>query len=142
MEWAIIQLSNFQATQPDTYLFDLCYITPPTVYTGTPPTRPDLAASMRERTKYTDAENIKAYRLQDVYNWAITSGASFYTPTSSFKTDDGSATTPSTYPNAVIGDVFQRATINAHIARHGRTKSWYACALLQGRPVKTQPMML
>jgi type II secretory pathway pseudopilin PulG len=105
-------LSNFQASQPTTYLFDLCYITPSTDYTGNPPSKPALAASIRDRTKYTDAENIKAYRLQDIYNWAITSGVNFYTPTAPFTADDGSTTTPSAYPNAVIGDVFQKAIIN------------------------------
>jgi hypothetical protein len=106
-------VSNFQASQPNTYLFDLCYISSPTLYTGTSPSRPDLAASIRDRNKYTDSENIKAYRLQDIYNWPITSGASFYTPSAIFTANDGSATTPSTYPNAVIGDVFQKASINA-----------------------------
>jgi type II secretory pathway pseudopilin PulG len=115
-------LSNFQASQPTTYLFDLCYITDPTLYTGTPPSRPDLAASIRNRTKYTDAENIKAYRLQDVYNWDIATGTSYYTPAAKFTANDGSASTPSTYPNAVIGDVFQKAVINpAHCpARAGQ----------------------
>ena len=64
-----------------------------------------MAASLRERTKYTDAENIKAYRLQDIYTWAITSGASFYTPSATFQS------TAADIPNAVIGDVFQRADI-------------------------------
>jgi type II secretory pathway pseudopilin PulG len=98
--------SNFQAQQAGTYLFDLCTIIPSSEYTGTPPTRPDLAASLRERNKYTDAENIKAYRLQDIYNWSITTGASFYTSSAKFQ-----ATAADT-PNAVIGDVFQRASIN------------------------------
>ena len=115
-------LSNFQASQPNTYLFDLCYVKDPTLYTGISPTRPDLASSIRERTKYTDAENIKAYRLQDIYNWPITSGINFYNPMAAFKTDDGSATTPSTYPDAVIGDVFQKAVINGShcLARSGQ----------------------
>ncbi len=97
--------SNFQAIQTGVYPFDLCTIIPPTEYTGTSPPQPALAASLRERNKYTDAENIKAYRLQDVYNWTITSGASFYTPSAVFQ-----ATADDT-PNAVIGDVFQRADI-------------------------------
>jgi len=105
-------VSNFQASQPTTYLFDLCYITDPSRYTGSSANQ-TLAASIRDRNKYTDAENIKAYRLQDIYNWAITSGTSFYTSTAAFKADDGSTTTPSIYPNAVIGDVFQKATINS-----------------------------
>ena len=109
--------SNFQASQPLTYLFDLCYVTQPTVYT--PPTTPQgllLAASIRNRTKYVEAESVKPYRLQDIYSWAITTATPFYAPstgTGQFKTDDGSATIPSTYPNAVIGDVFQKATISS-----------------------------
>jgi type II secretory pathway pseudopilin PulG len=106
-------LSNFQASQPTTYLFDLCYISSPTLYTGASPSRLDLAASLRNRTKYVESDSVKAYRLQDIYNWVITTGVNFYAPTAAFKTDDGSASTPSTYPNAVIGDVFQKATINA-----------------------------
>jgi hypothetical protein len=108
--------SNFQAVQTGTYPFDLCYIRPATDYTGTTPPFPALATNLRERNKYTDAENIKAYRLQDVYNWDITSAAPFYTPTTGngkFLVDDGSTTTPSTSPNAVIGDVFQTATITS-----------------------------
>jgi type II secretory pathway pseudopilin PulG len=105
--------SNFQASQPLTYLFDLCYITDPTVYTGTSLSRPDLATSLRDRTKYVESDSVKAYRLQDVYTWPITSGVNFYDPKAAFKTDDGSAKTPSTYPNAVIGDVFQKAVITA-----------------------------
>ena len=61
-------LSNFQASQPNTYLFDLCYITDPTVYTGSTANQ-TLAASLRDRTKYVEADSVKAYRLQDVYNW-------------------------------------------------------------------------
>ena len=105
-------LSNSQASQPLTYLFDLCYISSPTLYTGTPPSRLDLAASIRDRTMYVEADSVKAYRLQDVFNWPITSGVNFYTPIAAFKTNDGSASIPSTYPDAVIGDVFQKATIN------------------------------
>jgi type II secretory pathway pseudopilin PulG len=92
-------LSNFQAIQAGTYPFDLCTIIPPTAYTD------PLKANLRDRNKYTDAENIKAYRLQDIYTWDITSGVSYYTPTATFK-----STTADT-PNAVIGDVFQRADI-------------------------------
>jgi type II secretory pathway pseudopilin PulG len=98
--------SNFQALQTSTYLFDLCTIIDPgvTAYTAA------QKANLQERNKYTDAENIKAYRLQDIYNWTITSGTSFYPPA----TGDGKfKNTPATnYPNAVIGDVFQRASIN------------------------------
>jgi type II secretory pathway pseudopilin PulG len=99
--------SNFQASQPTVYLFDLCYIRDPgiTAYDACE------TSNIRERVKYTDAENIKAYRLQDAYNWPITSGVSFYNPTVTFQADNGSASTPSIYPNAVIGDVFQRASI-------------------------------
>ncbi|MGD1043046.1 MAG: type II secretion system protein [Sedimentisphaerales bacterium] len=105
-------LSNFQASQPSTYLFDLCYVTDPTKYTG-PTANATLAASLRNRTKYAESDSVKAYRLQDIYNWVITTGVNFYAPTAKFTADDGSASTPSTYPNAVIGDVFQKATINA-----------------------------
>jgi len=102
-------LSNFQASQPLTYLFDLCYIRDPgvTAYTTSE------MASIRDRTKYVEADSVKAYRLQDIYNWDISSGVNFYTPTAAFRVDNGSASTPSTYPNAVIGDVFQKAAINA-----------------------------
>jgi hypothetical protein len=93
-------LSNFQAQQTGTYLFDLCTIRDPGVTAYTPTEKTNL----QDRTKYTDAENIKAYRLQDIYNWVITSGASFYT-SSAFKS------TAADIPNAVIGDVFQRADI-------------------------------
>jgi type II secretory pathway pseudopilin PulG len=104
--------SNFQTSQPDTYRFDLCYITNPSQYTGTT-ADPCMASNIRERTKYTDAENIKAYRLQDIYNWSIaTTGTGYYNTTARFKVDNGSTTTPSTSPNAVIGDVFQTAIIN------------------------------
>jgi type II secretory pathway pseudopilin PulG len=102
--------SNFQLSQPTTYLFDLCYMTDPSRYSG-PTATPALATNLRERNKYTDAENIKAYRLQDIYSWSITTGISFYAG-AAFQPDDGSASTPSTKPNAVIGDVFQTATIN------------------------------
>ncbi len=104
-------LSNFQASQPTTYLFDLCYIRDP----GVKAYDACEMASLRDRTKYTDAENIKAYRLQDIYNWAISGssgGKSFYNATAQFKVDNGSSSATSTYPNAVIGDVFQHATIN------------------------------
>jgi len=96
--------SSFQAKQTGDYLFDLCAITDPTAYTDT------LKTNLRDRTKYTDSENIKAYRLQDIYTWPITSGASFYTPSAVFQTD---TLTPSDYPNAVIGDVFQKADIKS-----------------------------
>jgi type II secretory pathway pseudopilin PulG len=98
-------LSNFQAQQPNTYLFDLCNIRDPGV------TAYDACemASLRDRTKYTDAENIKAYRLQDIYNWDITSGTSFYTTTRTFTNTNMSNGKPT--PNAVIGDVFQRTDI-------------------------------
>ena len=103
--------SNFQAIQTGTYPFDLCTIIPPTAYTGTSPPQPALAANLRERNKYTDAENIKAYRLQDIYTWEITTGVSFYTPTATFKS------TTADIPNAVIGDVFQRADIKGGTTR-------------------------
>jgi type II secretory pathway pseudopilin PulG len=91
--------SSFQAKQSGTYLFDLCTQINPGNYTDI------LKANLRERSKYTDSENIKAYRLQDVYTWDITSGASFYTSSATFQS------TSADTPNAVIGDVFQRADI-------------------------------
>jgi type II secretory pathway pseudopilin PulG len=100
-------LSNFQASQPSTYLFDLCYIRDP----GATAYDPCESANLRDRTKYVESDSVKAYRLQDVYTWAITSGKSFYNTTATFKVDNGSTTTPSTSPNAVIGDVFQKADI-------------------------------
>jgi type II secretory pathway pseudopilin PulG len=110
-------VSNFQASQPSTYLFDLCYITDPTAYTGSTANQ-ILAASLRDRTKYVESDSVKPYRLQDIYNWSIAGSAfvPFYAPTTGsgqFIVNDGSATTPSTSPNAVIGDVFQKAVINS-----------------------------
>ena len=52
--------SNLQAIQASTYLFDLCYKIDPTAYTD------PLRANLRERTKYVEADSIKAYRLQDI----------------------------------------------------------------------------
>ncbi len=100
--------SNFQAQQPNTYLFDLCYITDPTKYTGSNPD-PCLVASLRDRTKYVESDSVKPYRLQDIYTWDITAGVSYYTPTGTFNTGTMSNGNPT--PNAVIGDVFQKADI-------------------------------
>lgn len=100
--------SNFQAQQPTTYLFDLCVITDPTEYTGSG-ADPCLAASLRDRIKYVEAENVKPYRLQDIYTWDITSGVSYYTTVRTFTNANMSNGNPT--PNAVIGDVFQRADI-------------------------------
>ncbi|MGA2322511.1 MAG: type II secretion system protein [Sedimentisphaerales bacterium] len=96
-------LSSFQAQQTDIYLFNLCTIRDP----GVTPYTAAEKTNLQDRTMYTDAENIKAYRLQDIYNWDITSGASFYPPSATFQS------TTQDIPNAVIGDVFQRASINS-----------------------------
>jgi type II secretory pathway pseudopilin PulG len=90
----------------DIYPFDLCTSTDPTTYTN------DMKVNLQSRIKYVDTENVKAVRLQDLYTWDITSyGISFYTPTVTFKSDSKANATPFSYPNAVIGDVFLRATI-------------------------------
>jgi type II secretory pathway pseudopilin PulG len=93
--------SSFQALQTGTYLFDLCVLTDPTAY------GPSLVRNLQERTKYLDPENIKAYKLQNIYNWSINTGAkSFYPPPST-----GSGRFDATLPNAVIGDMFMRTDI-------------------------------
>jgi type II secretory pathway pseudopilin PulG len=94
--------SSFQAIQTGTYLFDLCTIIDP----GVTPYTAVQKTNLQERNRYTDAENIKAYRLQDIYNWDVTIGVSFYTPSAKFQS------TSADTPNAVIGDVFQRGIIN------------------------------
>ncbi|MGA2172978.1 MAG: type II secretion system protein [Sedimentisphaerales bacterium] len=93
--------SNFQAKQTDAYPFDLCKQKTADDVAG----NTTLAASLRERIKYTEAESVSAVRLQDIYNWDITSGTSYYAGIA-FKNGDG-------YPNAVIFDVFRRATIQS-----------------------------
>jgi competence protein ComGC len=93
---------------PDIYPFDLCVQTDPAIYTGPAATNPELAVNLQDRIRYVDPENIKAYRLQDIYTWDITTGVPFYPPsvgTGAFKN------TFPTYSNAVVGDVFLRATI-------------------------------
>jgi type II secretory pathway pseudopilin PulG len=94
----------------DIYPFDLCTSTDPTVYTGPTATNPDLALNLQSRIKYVDTENVKAVRLQDMYSWDITAyGTSFYNPTATFQTTTNAY--PYYFPNAVIGDVFLKATI-------------------------------
>jgi type II secretory pathway pseudopilin PulG len=107
--------SNFQASQPTTYLFDLCYTKEPTDYDDpTDPVKAALAANLRQRTKYLETETVKAYRLNDLYPWDISTTGSavpFYSPPKGdgkFKVDNGSPSAASVYPNAVISDVFQR----------------------------------
>jgi type II secretory pathway pseudopilin PulG len=98
--------SSFQAAQPLTYLFNPYHCVPRdpgvTAYTTTE------AANLRERTKYIDAEGIKAIPLQYLYVWDISAGVPFYPPptgTGAFKN------TMPDYPDSVIGDVFLRANI-------------------------------
>ena len=93
-------------TNPDLYPFDLCVTTDPSLYNGSPPPRPDLAASLRERKKYIDTENIKPVRLQDIYEWSVTSGSSFTGV--AFQGGDLLK-----YPNSVISDVFLHPQIKA-----------------------------
>jgi len=78
------------------YRFDLCTSLDPADYAAADET------NLRERIKYVDVENFTSTRLQDLYTWNINAGLSFYTP---------AATLVNTYPNAVIGDVFMRATV-------------------------------
>jgi type II secretory pathway pseudopilin PulG len=102
--------STFQAGQIGTYLFNLyhCVTVEPTEYTGSSPAHPELAASLRERTKYVEADNIRATPLQYLYPWDITAdGKNFYATIGTFKN------AMPDYPNSVIGDVFLRASINA-----------------------------
>jgi type II secretory pathway pseudopilin PulG len=101
-------LSSSQAKQT-VYLFDLCITIDPgaTAYT-----QPQIT-NLQERNKYTDAENIKAYRLRNVFaaTWAsFTTATNFYAPKASFDP---------ALPNAVIGDVFQRADIKGGTAPTG-----------------------
>jgi hypothetical protein len=74
-----------------------------------------MAASLRDRTKYVEADSVKAYRLQDIYTWDITAGVSYYTTTRTFTNATMSNGKPT--PNAVIGDVFQRADIKGTTGR-------------------------
>jgi type II secretory pathway pseudopilin PulG len=94
-------LSNFHSQQTDTYLFDLCIQTDPSLLSGST-ADPKLVANLQERIKYIDVENVRSYRLQNIYNWDISAGVNFYPTKGAFN---------NTYPNAVIGDVFQRATL-------------------------------
>jgi type II secretory pathway pseudopilin PulG len=88
----------------DIYPFDLCTSTDPTTYTD------GMRVNLQSRIKYVDTENVKAIRLQDLYTWLIdTYGVSFYNPTVTFEASDNAY--PYAFPNAVIGDVFLRATI-------------------------------
>jgi type II secretory pathway pseudopilin PulG len=95
--------SNFQAKQTS-YLFDLCV-------TIDPPYDTPHTTNLQERTKYTDAENIKAYRLRNVFasGWTF-NVQNHYSPQGAFV---------DTLPNAVIGDVFQRADIKGGTAPTG-----------------------
>jgi hypothetical protein len=93
--------SSFQANQPTTYIFDLCRLQDPALYT------PAMTASMQARTKYLDPESINSYQLQTIYNWDITTGTSFYPPAT------GNGKFNPAYPNAVIGDMFFRTDIKS-----------------------------
>jgi type II secretory pathway pseudopilin PulG len=108
--------SNFQASQPGTYPLDLCTQQTSAAILADP----CWAASVRDRTKYVEVENIKAYRLRNVFadTWTF-NVPSFYATTVSLNP---------TYPNAVIGDVFQRADIKGGTAPTG-------CPLKAGQKV-------
>lgn len=95
----------------DLYPFDLCSSTDPTYYSGPSPSMPWLATNLQTRIKYIDTENVKAARLQDLYSWAITDVNSFYDPSLKFKAIGNS--TPYSYPNAIITDVFLKTTIKS-----------------------------
>jgi competence protein ComGC len=107
-----------EAIPPDLYLFDLCTQTDPSLYDN-PADPPEklLMDNLRERIKYIDSENVKAVRLQDLYSWDITTTATaqsfyLYPPASAnvkFQATDNAI--PYAFPNAVIGDVFLKATI-------------------------------
>jgi type II secretory pathway pseudopilin PulG len=109
-------LSSFRAdgTDPngssnDLYPFDLCASTDPSVYSGSSPSKPELADNIRQRIKYIDSENIKATRLKDLYSWYNNAdGASFYDNTIKFQTTTD--VYPFAYPNPVITDVFLHPT--------------------------------
>jgi type II secretory pathway pseudopilin PulG len=83
----------------DLYRFDLCNPIDPANY------QPEDLTNMRDRIKYADVETIKANRLQDLYNWPVSNGTNF--GTIPFKDN------PAVYPNAIISDVFLRASIKA-----------------------------
>ena len=121
----------------DLYPFSLCVSIDSSVYSGTNPARPELASSLQQRIKYVDAENIKTVRLQDMYTWAIiTNGTSFFNPQVTFSANSRIDGDP--YHNAVIGDVFLKADIKtAWCKDRAGQKVGNACALLQGRYIKT-----
>ena len=88
------------------YYFNLCSPTSPP-YTGAQQT------NMRERTKYLESDNVTSNRLQDLYNWALsTAGTSYGLLDAAVTFEDD----PDAYPNAVISDVFLRGRINSTLA--------------------------
>jgi len=98
--------STFQA-KTSVYLFNLCIQIDSSTISGSSA----LTANLRERTKYIESESVKAARLKDLYSWydTATIGTNYYNPTASFKTTvDATPPNPSSYPNAVITDVFLR----------------------------------
>jgi len=94
------------ATSLDLYLFNLCVITEPTLYDqpGVPAEKL-LIDNLQERVKYVDAENIKAVQLRNLFNagWAFDTVQNYYTAVQGPLNGN--------LRNAVIGDVFMRASI-------------------------------
>jgi type II secretory pathway pseudopilin PulG len=105
----------------DIYPFDLCASTDPASYSGAT-ADPFLKANIQERVKYIDAENVKMSKLQKLYNWPVTGGVSFYDVVAFQASTD---TTPYAFPNAVICDVFQRATSICNGAKTGMPVLYY-----------------
>jgi type II secretory pathway pseudopilin PulG len=101
---------------PELYLFDLCTSIDPAAYT------PALRTNLRERIRYIEVENIKAVRLQDLFTWTVDAGVSnfSYPPTPATVAFDND---PLDYPNAVITDVFQRASIQSSCAGRAGEKA-------------------
>jgi type II secretory pathway pseudopilin PulG len=89
-------------TIPDIYRFDLCTETSSADIVA----NPTLAANLRERIKYVDSDNIKAVRLRNLFapGWTFSGVQNNCAPQGAFN---------ETLRNAVITDVFLRATIQA-----------------------------
>lgn len=94
------------------YPFDLCNQITPDMVTYAP-----LVPNLQERDKYVDVENFKSYRLRQIYlaAWTFTAlGVSYYDTPVAFSEGLN-------YRNAVIGDVFQKATIQSGAVTIGCT---------------------
>jgi prepilin-type N-terminal cleavage/methylation domain-containing protein len=90
----------------DLYPFDLCVSIDPA-----DPIYLSLMPNLRERKKYIDTDNIRPFRLEDIYNWAVSGGRSYGPPLGPQVAFQSGA--PLQYPNTVISDVFLHPQIRA-----------------------------